>query len=400
MPKKTASLIFLLLALTGTAFSQFTCYCCDSTTVVAAVHHVYRTGGNNVETLVGTQITGDYWYDWAAYVSANVSVNSSVIESGTSSVDYGGNNQIFAGGTAAGVTWNNAPSTYGPGTYSQSGYHIAASECGDYGTATSSDSLTVNQPSFTQSNAGNAIPQTLWNMGPGTDAAILTSNGYTYYQSITLTINTNCNPGDTCNDTPQWSISSPANTLYLSPTSGTSVTLSTGPSMGNCTADTPVSVSLGGFSSNSVTFTTNSPGRVTDKIAYYLTEGSGYVNQVTWQISDVCPGGTDRLTVLPLHEAFGTWTVESGTSGWNPPTPTALSFDVSDVTFSDYVRADCPFCLPTPSYSSNGYQYFTPIMQSAQQYYAGSSTVPSTSGAQIYSGTITFYQDHGDTSGQ
>lgn len=383
-----------LFAAPGVAPAQ----CSDFSTSLARVHHLRRTGGNNVEALAGTQIVGDYWYTWEAYVSSTERVGNTAIHSGADGVGYGGNDQVLAGGTAAGLRWNDAPSQRGSGTYSTSNYHEADSQCGDFSQTNTSDTLTVNKPTVggLPINTYPGTEDTLWNLGPNSANPVSTANGYTYEQSWTLTINTNCGQGDTCNDTPQWSITSSNGQLVLSTTSGSSTTIRKGSSMGNCQWDTLVSVNIGGFSSDSTAFIVNSPYQAVREL--YFTEATtfGCQDHVTWQISDVCAGGGDRLTYLPLHEEFGQWTVANGTSGWTPPSATTLYFSVDDITFEDNLVADCSNCVPPPIYN-NPPQYFAVLMSAPQKYYAGSATLSSGYGTQIYSGTIVYYRDHADT---
>jgi len=247
-------------------------------------------------------------------------------------------------------------------------------------------------------------------MGPGTATSIPTSGGYTYYQSITLTINTQCGSGDTCNDTPSWSISSPANTLQLSPTSGASVTLSKGSSMGNCKSDTPVSVSIGGFSSAAVTFLVNSPhaaitrSDITGTYAKATADtGGGYITTDPISVLDVCGG--DLLTTLPWYESFGSWYNPGVIAGWPNPGPTTLSAfnDPDDSTvFVDYIGAHDTTGTwnPKPTFTSRlpPYTYNSVISQAPHSYHVGAGGGTTfTGGVNVFSGTIFYYRDHGDT---
>ena len=375
-----------------------------TTTYLHTTNNVYRSSANNVVWGGGGEVYGDYYYLWSTNITSTTYVGSTQIHTGTVN---------GSPGDAADIVWYDHPSSLGPGTYSVTDSWQFSSSCGSqyYGPTTSYDSIPL--PSFTQSNAGNAIPQTLWNLGPGTADSIATSDGYTYYQSITLTVSTNCGSGDTCNDTPTWSIYSPSNTLQLSSTSGSSVTLSKGSSMGNCTADTPISVSLGGFSSASVTFTTNSPSAAiarSDLTGDYAEQtgdlSPGYQTINPFSVVDVCPGGGDLLTTLPWYEAFGTWSGPGVISGWNVyPSPTTSSTfnDPDDPhVFVDYIGAQDTTMTwnPEPTFTVQyaPYTYNTTISDAPHSYYVGAGGGSTYSGGvNVFSGKIYYFQDHGYT---
>jgi len=375
--------------------------CADNSTTIYWVNHLWRTASNNVDALAGTQIVGDYWYTWAATISSTEQVSSTTIHTGSASVGYGGNNTIVAGGTAAGLQWDDPPSTRGAGAYSLSNYHQAYSECGGgVLTQVTYDSLSVNQPTIGGTPITTQTPYALYNLGSGTADPIYTSNGsenYSYNQSVVLTAQTNCGVSDTCNDTPQWTISSPASTLNLSTSSGSQTTLRVGPSMGNCQYDTPVSFSIGGFSSSTLTFAVNSPTALNRTLSFTSAIPFGYQTGIQYELLDACFPHNVFWT-MPMSEQFGlSWSYGSGVAGWNPPTPDPwASFNVNYYTFQDNIFASCSACIPTAVYTESAapYLYNTPLQSGQHNFNAGSTT--SGVGASVYSGTIIYYQDHGD----
>ena len=376
--------LFTGLMATRTALAQ----CADNTTQVTYIRHVLRTGGNDVESGAGIQIDGDYWYLWQLHASWDEYVGSTLTHQGSaydSDFDIG----------LAYQQWDDAPSDLGPGNYELNVSYEMDSDCGYQQVYFSIFSLLVNKPTIGGPPITQQTPYTLYNLGPGTADPISTSNGYQYNQSAILTINTNCGGGDICNDTPSWTINSPASTLNLSTTSGNQTTLRVGPNYGNCAYDTPVSVSIGGFSSDAITFGVNSPQSASSTLSDYEQLNSGYQTTLFYQVTDVC--GSDLFTTMPFHENFGSWSFGGNVAGWTPPQAGgANAFQIDDQTFADYIYAYGPW-FPSPVYSQNGPQYFTPLMSAHQEWWTGSATPSSQSGKSVYSGTIVFYQDHGDS---
>ncbi|MEQ1949163.1 MAG: hypothetical protein ABL995_18365, partial [Bryobacteraceae bacterium] len=226
--------------------------CTDSTTFAQGYVYTLRTNTNNLQSYASAFVIGNYWYYWSPSVSAVASKNSAQLHAGSASAGPGG---------TASVVWNDLLSSTGPGTYSISSTHVYSAWCGtntSYGFAQN----TVQKPTITLPQDGIAIPNALWNLGPGTLDFVPTSNGYAYRQKISLGVDKHCLTVETCTDTPNWTINSPASTLVLSASAGNSVFLQKGSSMGNCAYDTTVSVKAGaspGFSSDNVTFGVNSP---------------------------------------------------------------------------------------------------------------------------------------------
>ncbi len=382
----------LFLLLPGIVSAQT---CRDSTTLFwYQGPSVFRTSTNNVQQKAAAWVTGDYYYLWSTGVTATAYKDSVARHSGSATAPAGQGALIY---------WDDAPSSTGTGYYSvtEMTYYDSPCESLIRGPFTSGEQ--VDKPTITLPNDGFAFPTSLWNLGPGTDNFILTADGkYAYKQAITITVNNHCLSIDTCSDTPTWTINSPASTLVLSPTTGTSVSLSKGTAMGNCQTDTPVTVSLGGFSSDPVIFGVNSPSHVISRADLNLTENlnPGYRSNISWEVTDVCPGGADRLTTLPLYEAFQGWSFPGVITGWNKPTgdlpESNTAFNYSTTVFRDHIWASNSAWNPVPVFTSSGppYTYFTLIMTAPQQYYVGTN-VP-TGGTQVYSGNIYHYRDHGD----
>lgn len=372
--------------------------CEDSTTrfMYYASNLIQRTGGNNVTQITGGYVTGDYWFYWAPSVTATSYRDTVQLHQGSASAAQGQTVQLI---------WNDAPSVAGAGLYHVIETNTYTSPCGQHTYGPFTDGRQVDKPTITLPNDGILFPTALWNLGPGTDNYIPTSDGYAYRQAITITVNNHCLPGDTCDDTPTWTINSPASTLVLSAQTGTSVSLLKGSAMGNCKTDTPVSVNLGGFSSDSTTFGVNSPGYVVSRADLNLTENlnPGYRSNISWQVTDVCPGGADRLTTIPMYEAFQGWSFPGVISGWRPgdtaDSASGFNYSFDPTVFRDFIWATDPVGTwnPLPVWTSSGppYTYSTLIMSAAHQYYVGTQTF--TGGTQVFSGSIYHYKDHGDT---
>lgn len=202
-----------------------------------------------MDALAGTQIVGDYWYTWAGSISSTEQVGSTTIHTGYAGVGYGGNNGFIADGTAAGLQWDDSPSTSGAGAYGLSNSHVAWSQCSDYYPYSTSDSLTVNKPTMTGYDA-------VWFLGA-------TGQSQSGYANITYeTAHTNCGASDTCTDTPSWTAT--GNTSEISfLCNPCAVQTVGGVARSNTFHDIQLVVSIGGFSSDPLPFTVYAPYELT-----------------------------------------------------------------------------------------------------------------------------------------
>ncbi|HEX5430972.1 MAG TPA: hypothetical protein VFW83_03335 [Bryobacteraceae bacterium] len=318
---------------------------------------------------------------------------------------YGGNDDPdHVSGTYAHVTWNDQPSITGAGSYTLAVQAAWDSLCGDHESKTLSpnDSLTVNKPTISGFTDNNSF----WNLGPGSaDPQITTNNAY-YYQSAVLTFNSNCGAGDTCTDVPQWSLIAQNGQTQLSSTTGSPVTIRKGTSQGDCLYDSTLSVSMGGFSSDPYMVLVNSPKFIVHAASQDITlqAGSppdGYLTNWTIGVEDACafPNGVWQI---PMSESFsGSGQTASGTSGWSIPNSGGVNWDegdwISQYNFVDTIGVgNCSSCTPPSTWTS----YYPPFTYNTRlfwqpHFFQAGTTSPST-GWPVYSGTIEYYQDHGD----
>jgi hypothetical protein len=367
----------LVLGLSATCSGQ-----CGDSVRLYAVNHVDRSAFNTVDTLAGTQVIGDYSFNWYTYVSASVTKGGQQLHSASDD-----------GYEISGVQFLDAPSDYGPGTWLSSNYHYA--ECDVYWTDyVSTPSRTVNQPTI-----GNLPYENyLWYFGPGTPGAVPTVNGGYYYQYANLTFNKNCGAGDTCSGTPTWSEDDPNGYISLSCSTCSGSTMqSTG--AGTCsTTDSSVTATLNGWAVGPVNIGVASPSELIS--AGYLTtpwEGSGgYRSFVYWNVGCNCE--YFLVQSVPLHEYFGTF--QNPTSNnWGNPTATGNSaFNINADTFADQIAvADNASLNPHPVYTGDPGSGNTLYKYAPQEHYMGSSTLGTTSGLKVYSGWIEYYIDHGNS---
>jgi hypothetical protein len=364
-----------------------------------------RMNTNNLQSYASGYTLGNYWYYWTPSVSATTYKDGVQTHSGSASANPG---------YTASISWNDTPSLLGAGTYSLNSANSWTAWCGTYGPSYYQVSNNVQKPTITQSNAGDAYSQALWNLGPGTALAVQSGSAY-YRQQITLTIDRHCIVGyDTCNDAATWTINSPASTLALSTNTGNSVYLNKGSSMGNCQYDTPVQVNASGWYSNAVVFGVNSPSRAIQRAD--ITSGDarkhtddlapGYQTTVPVSFLDVCAGGGNLIYAMPWYETFGGWQNPGVISGWNAtPTPTSsagFNWPLDPRILLDYIGAhDTTYTWnPAPVFTSSAppYTYNTSISQAPHSYYlgAGENSVYS-GGVNVFNGWILYFQDHGDT---
>jgi hypothetical protein len=301
--------------------------------------------------------------------------------------------------------------TYGPGRYEAFGLHSAFCPyyyCGvdrtlpiydDMWDGWDSGYLDIVPPTI----SGLPYVNALWNLGSGTADSVLSSPGVYYYQKADLTFQSNCVPAGACTSTPVWTISSSNNQATLSTTSGSTTTLSKGSSPGNCQFDTTISVSIDGFSSDSVDIVVNSPtalwniGESTNPVS--MSPSFGYETSWVYVVKDACPA-YNVLVTLPRYETFGTFTTPGVINGWTGrPTATSsasFNFPGNPYQFIDYIAAWGPSSWnPAPSWSSSSFPYLgtTLIVTGPQTWSVGSVTSPN--GTQVFSGNINYYQDHG-----
>ena len=382
----------LFLLLPGIVSAQT---CRDSTTLFwYQGPSVFRTSTNNVQQKAAAWVTGDYYYLWSTGVTATAYKDSVARHSGSATAPAGQGALIY---------WDDAPSSTGTGYYSVTEMTYYESPCESLIRGPFTSGEQIDKPTITLPADGIFAPTSLWNLGPGTDNYIPTGD-YAYRQAITITVNNHCSEIDTCTDTPTWTINSPASTLVLSPTTGTSVSLSKGTAMGNCKTDTPVTVSLGGFSSDSTTFGVNSPGQVVSRPELAFTENynTGYRSNIYWAVTDVCPGGADRLTSLPYYEAFQNWQFPGVINGWGADAAESnagFNYDPDPTVFRDQIWAfdTRGTWNPHPVWTSEDppYTYNTIIQNAAHQYYVGTTTAPG--GTRVFNGNLWHYRDHGYT---
>lgn len=387
----------LLAGLTGALSAQ--AQCVGSTTQIVWVNGVIRTAANNVQTNLGTQIVGDYSDTWEASVTASETFQSVTIHaSKQASVGYGGNDWTNyppgASATAAGYTYNDAPSSQGPGTFTASSSHVAQSECGNYQTYSQTRQYTVSQPTI----SGLWGTRSYWNLGPGSSDPQPTTGGY-YYQSVSLTFNTNCSSGDTCSGTPTWNLTTSSNQATLSSTSGSTTTLKPGSTAGNCQYVSTLTANIGGFSTPSYTIAYNSPaslrhiyGEVTNRLG-----SVGYQTSWSESLYDAC-NPADILLPLPLGEAFSSFSLVNGGGGtWGVPYPGGVNYSGLASTYYtyDYIGQSGTTQVPAVLYDRAGPPYTgnTVYFQGGQTVNAG--TESGTTGIPVYTGTLQYYTDHG-----
>ncbi len=255
--------------------------CSDSTTVHYAIHHLTREASNSVDSLAGTQTVGDYWEYWASYVQSNEAVNSTPINSSS---------QQVGDGQVASLEWHNAPSSSGTGLYTTSNTHVATSECGDYTSYGSSDSLPVQPPTITGASGA-------WFLGGGSDP----NNGY--YNQAALTANSNCGPSDTCNDTPVWTVTQTGSKVSLNCSVCYDQTI-TAEAPSNAQGDVTFTISIGGLTSSPFAFTVNSPGSLDSAgPPYDIPYEDGWFTALYYNTLDEFG---NRMPSVALNEEFST----------------------------------------------------------------------------------------------
>jgi hypothetical protein len=245
----------------------------------------------------------------------------------------------------------------------------------------------------------------LWNLGSGSADPQVSNNGGNYYQSAPLQFHSNCGPADTCNDTPQWSLTATNGQTQLSSTSGSSVTVKKGGTLGDCKWNSTLSASIGGFSTGAYAINVNAPKAAVHYASMDTTLGvdnppDGYITNWTLVINDACtPANT--VSAMPVNETFPNGISPApGTSGWNSVNTAPQYWDVGQWTGNTFIdgigeRCPAPACVPASTWTTGNppFTYNTVLASGSHYFYAGTTT--SGGGWRVYTGTIQYFRDHG-----
>jgi hypothetical protein len=354
--------------------------CSDSTTVLHTSENVVRSASNQVWSFAQSWVTGDYATTWTASVSATTTFNGSQTHSGGASQ---------SGGNIATVQWYDAPSTYGSGTYAEADTHTFSNTCGGSGGPYNySPSLSVAQPSITGVSG-------VWYLGGGSDS----TNGY--YNQAALTGNPNCNSGDTCSNTPAWSVTANASKVTLTCSVCTNQTV-TGSVPSDAVGDIQISMNIGGFAAPAFSFTVDTPASLDSAMAPYDTDYyDGFYSAIYYNTLDEFG---NLMSSISLNEQFSSPGCSSPvsnfcpdqTNNWNKPTAYGLSGYAGSYRFDQIYLYSCssgtgttPPCTgpQSPSLSTST------VDHSTQTWSVGSSSVGS--GVQVQYDTFQRYVDHG-----
>ncbi len=107
---RKSNLLLFVAGILITGYAKGQCY--DNTTHTYYWSAVVRAATNDVVPWADSQVVGDYWFDWEVGVSAVVKVGSTVINSDSASVGYGGNNTsgfLNLSDTGVDLYWEDAP---------------------------------------------------------------------------------------------------------------------------------------------------------------------------------------------------------------------------------------------------------------------------------------------------
>jgi hypothetical protein len=347
---------------------------CGSPTFLR-VHHLWRVGFNEIEALAGTQVVGDFWYNWNTSVSSAEYRNGSLLHYGTAS----------GTGDLSSVQWNDAPSSVGVGTFTTSNFHSA--QCGsNYTSSSSGDSLAVVSPTISNLPYNNS----LWYFGSGTPDAVPIYGGYAY-QYADLTFVKNCNPGDTCSGSPSWSKVDPSGLISI--TSGGRLKSAAG---GTCGYDSAVTATLSGWQIAEPIMVNSPEFLAAPRDPDTRQWNSGYQTWVYWVVADAC-SPANAVPSVALYETFGAFHNPGVISGWTDPTATGASgYNFDTYTFYDAIGAWGSY-NPTPTFTSQSppYTYNSIIKYASQSWFVGTQSV--NSGRRVFLGTIEYYRDHGDS---
>ena len=296
-----------------------------------AVHHLWRVGFNEVEALAGTQVQGDYWYNWDTTVQSTERVNGEFLHAGSDSTE----------GNLSAVQWNDAPSGTGTGTYTTSNLHGVS--CGGTSDSYSSaDSLVVSLPAIDNLPYNSA----LWYFEPGTPGAVPVAGGYAY-QFANLTFNKNCGVEDTCPGTVSWSEIDPLGQISID----SSGHLESTRGDGACSYDSAVQGGLDDWTITEPIFVNSPESLVHPQEEETLRWGTGYQTRKFWSVVDVCSWS---VPTVALYETFGVFSNPGVISGWPDPTPSSSSgYNYTTYVFYDTIGANEASYDPSPTYTSS-----------------------------------------------
>ena len=286
MKKHRPLFTFLLgLALQSLWISAIHAQCVGSDTTTNEYSVPTRDADNDVWTYAQSYMTGSYQAAWTTYVSATASRNGSQTHSGNNTGSYGG---------LAQVSWHDAPSTVGSGTYQIASYHSFSSICFDFSQYNYSFSLVVNPPTV-NGLAGGWIFNGVDDPGNG------------YYAGVALTVSHNCvasnSPGDvaTCTSTPGWTAPTNGQKVSLACSPCTNQTVTSVQPSGTC-GDITIQASLGGFLATPFPFTANTQTGWANLGFQDTNSGAGYQSRYSYQLTDVCGYIMARVAT---NETFG-----------------------------------------------------------------------------------------------
>lgn len=392
----------LLLALTLSVFAiPALCQCEDEGDTLNWTDGFVREDGNTLYYSAYAYVTGgeDEWYE---YVSAT-GLNSNSDEEFSPAV--------------AEVYWTNTLQLIGPGTYSEIAefeFEDDDDEACDYDPPNDTQQIVIQRPTISGFCCGNAF----WNLGPGTadPQPTLPPGGGSgaYTQSAALTFVSNC---PECTSTPTWNLSVSYSQTQLpggaTTATGSTTTISKGTNnYASCLADSVLTASIDGFSSDDYAVTVNGPdqaynisyGGVPFQNTYkWLPTVDGYTTDWSLGILDDC--GTQYLYPLPVAESFSGLGLENMATGYSyPPGASDPYWDYTDWA-NEYIFIDqigqcgtgcggTPYPIPTYTSSTPPYSYSTIYLDGSHYLKAGSTSYAN--GIDVYSGTIQYFQDHGD----
>jgi hypothetical protein len=378
---RKSNLLLFVAGILITGYAKGQCY--DDTTHTYYWSAVVRAATNDVVPWADSQVVGDYWFDWEVGVSAVVKVGSTVINSDSASVGYGGNNTsgfLNLSDTGVDLYWEDAPSVYGAGTYTITSSHTYTSACSDYETydysGAAQQTLVVYAPTVDGLSG-------IWWLGGGSDP----TNGY--YNEGLLTANAHCGDDDICTDTPSWTITTGGDKMSLSCMScSNTTTTSLGASYG--LGDISIQISIGGFQADAFPYTINAPAYLTSVYPYLYdtTDSDGFYSYIFWANVDILG---DEMTSIALNEQFGSFSPDQA-NNW--PAPTAGSVDsYAGYVWADHVYVSCPACAPAPANPAGPPPTGSAVMHASQTWFVGSST--GSVGVCVQVDTIQYYTDHG-----
>jgi hypothetical protein len=357
--------------------------CSDGSTTTTNEYSVpSRDADNDVWTYAQSFMTGAYAQTWTTYVSATATHNSSQTHSGNST----GN-----AGALAQVSWHDAPSSVGSGTYAIASHHSFQSTCGNSSQYNYSFSLNVTPPTISGLSGG-------WLFGSVDDP----DNGY--YKAVALSVSHNCtasdSPGDvaSCSSTPYWTAPVNGSKITFSCTSCSNTNATSVQPSGTC-GDISIRANVGGLLSTSFPFTVNTMRSWTNRGYVDSNFGAGYRTRYSYQLTDVCSNYMPRVVT---NETFGskvdlwaaghqgiqdTWTaLQSG--GFAHPD----GFWPSGITY-DYLVASYTASQGTPATVHPGDPGAdAPVMSQTQTWRVGSATVGE--GISAQSATMVNYLGH------